>query len=151
MIIITTDIFTLVNSNFSFMLIIFAISLFILVLISKFKNYRRKKNKSCPSEEFPTIIADVQHTTEEHEERNHLKSGLPQKVLVSANDSSSSSSECESDTSNSIEIDGRSNNIIKTTASAERWFLQLYYNNGNELLSFMKFVYLIYWVVNLQN
>ncbi|XP_008446142.1 coilin isoform X1 [Cucumis melo] len=83
-------------------------------------NSKRKKNKSSPTEEFPTIIADVRHTDEKHEERNHLKSNLPQKVLVSKKDSSSSSSECDSDTSSSIEIGGKSNNIIKSTTNAER-------------------------------
>lgn len=128
-----------VNSNFSLTLIIFAISLYVLGTYFKFKNYRRKKNKSSPTEEFPTIVADVQHSDEKHEEKNHLKSDLPQKVLVSKKDSSSSSSECDSDTSSNVEIGGRSNNIIKSTTNAERWFLQLYYNNGNELPSFVKF------------
>uniref|UniRef100_A0A0A0KTI4 Uncharacterized protein n=1 Tax=Cucumis sativus TaxID=3659 RepID=A0A0A0KTI4_CUCSA len=81
---------------------------------------KRKKNKSSPTEEFPTIVADVQHSDEKHEEKNHLKSDLPQKVLVSKKDSSSSSSECDSDTSSNVEIGGRSNNIIKSTTNAER-------------------------------
>ncbi|XP_022151777.1 coilin [Momordica charantia] len=87
------------------------------------RNSKRKKNKSSPTEEFPTIIADVQHANEKHEEIKHLKSNksnLPQKVLVNKNDSSSSSSECESDTSNTTEIDGRSKNTIESTANADR-------------------------------
>lgn len=127
MIIITLGIYTLVNSNFSLTLIIFAISLFVLVLISNLKITGRRKNKSSLTEDFPTIVADVQHANEKHDKRNHLKSDdLPQKVLVSKSDSSSSSSKCEPDTSSSIQIDGRSNNIVKSTANAERWFLQLY-------------------------
>ncbi|XP_038892498.1 coilin isoform X2 [Benincasa hispida] len=84
------------------------------------RNSKRKKNKRSPSEEFPTIVADVQHANEKREERNHLKSNLLQKVLVSKNDSTSSSSKCELDTSSSLEIEGRSNNIIKSTNNAER-------------------------------
>ncbi|KAG6601546.1 Coilin, partial [Cucurbita argyrosperma subsp. sororia] len=83
-------------------------------------NSKRKKTKSSRTEEFPSIIADVQPANKKHEERNHLKSDLPQKVVVRKNDSSRSSSECQSHSLKIIEIDGRSNNIIKSTANAER-------------------------------
>ncbi|XP_022966834.1 coilin-like [Cucurbita maxima] len=84
------------------------------------RNTKRKKNNSFPSEEFPTIVADVHYSNEMHEERNHVKSDLPQKVIGGENDSSSSSSASESDTSSNIDIDGRNNNIIKSTGNAKR-------------------------------